>query len=91
MDGKKYSKFYVDWLNIRRSTIYGAIAIIVVVASVVVGLSWASRNDSFAAADGTLKLQVVSSSSEAIFEFSDDQGNRGGYTVSPRRGRASRR
>ena len=45
MDDKKYSKFYVDWWNIRRSTLYGAIAIIVVIASVVVGLSWASRNN----------------------------------------------
>jgi len=47
MDDKKYGKFYVDWWNIRRSTIYGAIAIIVVIASVVVGLSWASRNNWF--------------------------------------------
>jgi hypothetical protein len=51
MQDNKYGKFYVDWWNIRRSTIYGVIAIIIVIGSVIGGLSWASRNNWFMAAD----------------------------------------
>lgn len=50
MDQKnKFHKFYIDWWNIRKSTIYGLIAILLLAISAV-GLGWwASRNDWFAA------------------------------------------
>ena len=47
----KYRKFYVDWWRIRKSTIYGLVAF-VVVTSVVVAGGWAAiRYNWFAAAD----------------------------------------
>ncbi|HSK71164.1 MAG TPA: FecR domain-containing protein [Pyrinomonadaceae bacterium] len=41
---KRYRKFYVDWWNIRRSTIYGAIAIIVLLGGLAYGGWWLWRN-----------------------------------------------
>lgn len=48
MEEHKYRKFYVDWWNIRRSTIYGLIAIIVLTGAVVGAVKWASSNNWFA-------------------------------------------
>ena len=48
MDEHKYRKFYVDWWNIRRSTIYGLIAIIALTGAVVGAVKWASSNNWFA-------------------------------------------
>ncbi len=48
MEEHKYRKFYVDWWNIRRSTIYGLIAIVLLAGAVVAGVKWASRNNWFA-------------------------------------------
>lgn len=47
MEEHKYRKFYVDWWNIRRSTIYGLIALIVLTVAVVGAVKWASRNNWF--------------------------------------------
>lgn len=47
MQENKYRKFYVDWWNIRRSTIYLLIAIILLGAGILWGLSYASRNNWF--------------------------------------------
>jgi len=49
MDNNQYRKYYIDWWKIRRSTIYGLLALILVVASLVIGVSWASRNNWFLA------------------------------------------
>jgi len=51
MDDKKYRKFYVDWWNIRRSTIYGLIALAVVTGAVVTGVKLASKYNWFATVD----------------------------------------
>lgn len=51
MQDNRYRKFYVDWWNIRRSTIYGGIALVIVIASVIAGLSWASKNNWFLSDD----------------------------------------
>lgn len=48
MEENKYRKFYVDWWNIRRSTIYGLVAVVVVTGAVVGGVKFASRNNWFA-------------------------------------------
>jgi hypothetical protein len=48
MEEHKYRKFYVDWWNIRRSTIYGLIAIIVLAGVVVGAVRWASSHNWFA-------------------------------------------
>ena len=47
MEDNKYRKFYVDWWNIRKSTIYAVIAIVVIVAVIGGGIWWASRNNWF--------------------------------------------
>src|SRR5436190_8724759 len=47
MDDKKYGKFYVDWWNIRKSTIYGTIAIVLITAALGGGAWVASRNNWF--------------------------------------------
>lgn len=51
MEEGKYRKFYVDWWNIRRSTIYGLIAIAVLTGAIVGGVKYASRNNWFATVD----------------------------------------
>lgn len=43
----KYRKFYVEWWNIRKSTIWALAATVVIVASLVGGGIWASRNNWF--------------------------------------------
>ncbi|MBP9663034.1 MAG: FecR domain-containing protein [Pyrinomonadaceae bacterium] len=47
MQENKYRKFYVDWWNIRRSSIYLLIAIVLLGAGILWGLSYASRNNWF--------------------------------------------
>ena len=47
MDENRYRKFYVDWWNIRRSTIYGSIAIVLFVGLIAGGTWYASRNNWF--------------------------------------------
>ena len=47
MDDNKYGKFYVDWWNIRKSTIYGIVAVVVIGAAIGGGIWWASRNNWF--------------------------------------------
>lgn len=44
----KYSKFYLEWWRIRRSTIYGVLALIAVSAGLYFGGKYAIRNDWFA-------------------------------------------
>lgn len=46
---QKYRKFYVEWWRIRKSTIYGGIAFIMVAAGVSAGIIYASRNNWFLA------------------------------------------
>lgn len=43
----KYRKFYVDWWNIRKSTIYTVATFVVLAAAIGGGLWWASRNNWF--------------------------------------------
>ncbi len=44
----KYRKFYVDWWKIRKSTIYGIVAFVVVTSAVVFGVWWALQQNWFA-------------------------------------------
>jgi hypothetical protein len=41
----KYRKFYVDWWNIKKSTVYGTIGIIVFIAAVIGGGWWLWNNE----------------------------------------------
>ena len=47
MDENKYRKIYVEWWNIRKSTIYSVIALAVLAVGIYAGLSYASRNNWF--------------------------------------------
>jgi hypothetical protein len=44
----KYRKFYVEWWKIRKSTIYGLIAFVVVTGAVATGVWWALQYNWFA-------------------------------------------
>ena len=43
----KYRKFYVDWWNIRKATIWVVGGSVILIATLVAGLSYASRNNWF--------------------------------------------
>ncbi|HVF46788.1 MAG TPA: hypothetical protein VNA17_04410 [Pyrinomonadaceae bacterium] len=47
MEDNKYRKFYVDWWNIRKSTIYFVIAIVLLGVLMYASYSWAARNNWF--------------------------------------------
>jgi hypothetical protein len=44
----KYRKFYVEWWKIRKSTIYGLVAFVVVTGAVITGVWWAVQYNWFA-------------------------------------------
>jgi len=46
----QYKKFYVEWWKIRKSTIYGVIASVLVVSGVAYGIWWSMQQDWFAEA-----------------------------------------
>jgi|CXWL01.1.fsa_nt_gi hypothetical protein len=47
MDENRYRKYYVEWWNIRKSTIYVAAGVIVLGVVLYYGVGWASRNNWF--------------------------------------------
>ena len=49
----KYRKFYVDWWNIRKSTIYTVVLVVVTLGLVWFGLWYASRHNWFVAVEAT--------------------------------------
>ena len=51
MDENRFRKFYVDWWNVRKSTIYGVIAFVLIAGAVYAGVLWASRNNWFVPPD----------------------------------------
>jgi predicted phage tail protein len=48
-DPNKYRGFYVDWWNIKKSTIYGVIAVVLTLGILIGGGWWLYRNDFFLA------------------------------------------
>lgn len=53
MDDQQYKKFYVDWWNVRNSTIYGIVALVLLAGLIGGGLWYGSRNNWFqVAVDG---------------------------------------
>jgi hypothetical protein len=49
MDEHKYRRFYVDWWNIKKSTIYGIIATVLVLGTLIGGGWWLWKNEFFLA------------------------------------------
>lgn len=47
MDDNKFRRFYVDWWNIKKSTIYGTIAVVVFLCLLVGGSWWLVRSNFF--------------------------------------------
>jgi len=47
MEENKYRKFYVDWWNIRKSTIYTLVAVVVLGGGGAFGFYWAQKNNWF--------------------------------------------
>jgi hypothetical protein len=52
-DEQHYRKFYIEWWNIRKSTIYGLVVLLILSAGAAGFYWWASRHDWFAAAQQT--------------------------------------
>ncbi len=62
MEEHKYRKFYVEWWKIRKSTIYGIIAFVVVTSAVAFGVWWAMQHNWFAqqaSADGPMNAAKI--------------------------------
>ena len=53
MDDNRQPKFYVEWWNIRKSTIYGIITVVVVLAAIAGGFWYASRHNWFISTDSS--------------------------------------
>lgn len=53
MPDNRVPKFYVDWWNIRKSTIYVLVAIVVLGGVIIGGLRYASRNNWFVPAEAS--------------------------------------
>ena len=49
MNEQKYRRFYVDWWNIRKSTIYGVIATVLILGALFGGGWWLWKNEFFLA------------------------------------------
>ncbi|HMS41830.1 MAG TPA: FecR domain-containing protein, partial [Pyrinomonadaceae bacterium] len=49
MSDKQYRKFYVDWWNIKRSTVYGLVSVVVILTVFIGGGWWLYKNDFFLA------------------------------------------
>lgn len=55
MDEQQYKKFYVDWWNVRNSTIYGIVAVVLFAGLIGGGIWYGSKNNWFqAAVDGEI-------------------------------------
>ncbi|MBL8182076.1 MAG: FecR domain-containing protein [Blastocatellia bacterium] len=55
MDEQQYKKFYVDWWNVRNSTIYGIVAVALFAGLIGGGIWYGSKNNWFqAAVDGEI-------------------------------------
>ena len=48
-DNNKYRRYYIDWWNIKKSTVYGAITIVLLLGALIGGGWWLYRNDFFLA------------------------------------------
>ena len=56
MSEKKYRKYYVDWWNIKRSTVYGGVSIVLLLGLLTGGGWWLYRNDFFLAKTDTTEI-----------------------------------
>jgi hypothetical protein len=50
-DDPKFKAFYVEWWNIRKSTVWAVIALVVLGVSFALGINYASKNNWFATTD----------------------------------------
>lgn len=53
MEDNKYRKFYIDWWNIKKSTIYGLVTLVLFIVLSVGGVWWAFHKNWFAATEIT--------------------------------------
>jgi hypothetical protein len=69
-DPNKFSRFYVDWWNIKKSTVYGAITIVLLLAALIGGGWWLYRNEFFLAK--TNELADIPKDAARIISFEGD-------------------
>lgn len=67
-DNNKYRKFYVDWWNIRKSSVYVLVLVIVLGAGLIWGVRYASQNNWFIADEAS----SIPKDSARILSFEGD-------------------
>lgn len=69
-DPNKFRRFYVDWWNIKKSTVYGGITIVLLLGAIIGGGWWLYRNEFFLAK--TNELTDIPKDSARIISFEGD-------------------
>lgn len=66
---KQYRRYYIDWWNIKRSTIYGLVSFVVIITVLIGGGWWLYKNDFFLA---KTKVDDVPTDAARIISFEGD-------------------
>lgn len=69
MSENKYRKFYVDWWNIKKSTVYGGVSIVLLLGVLIGGGWWLYRNDFFLA---KTEINDIPTDAARIISFEGD-------------------
>ncbi len=69
MNDNKYRRFYVDWWNIKKSTVYGGVSIVALLAVLIGGGWWLYRNDFFLA---KTEINDIPADAARIISFEGD-------------------
>ena len=69
MSENKYRKFYVDWWNIKKSTVYGGVSIVLLLGLLIGGGWWLYRNDFFLA---KTEINDIPTDAARIISFEGD-------------------
>jgi len=69
MSDKKYRRYYIDWWNIKRSTVYGGVSIVVILTVLIGGGWWLYKNNFFLA---KTEINDIPADSARIISFEGD-------------------
>ncbi len=69
MSDKQYRRYYIDWWNIKRSTVYGLVSFVVIIAVLTGGGWWLYKNDFFLA---KINVDDIPKDAARIISFEGD-------------------
>jgi len=69
LSDKKYRRYYIDWWNIKRSTVYGGVSIVVILTVLIGGGWWLYKNNFFLA---KTEINDIPADSARIISFEGD-------------------